>query len=313
MELKTQRTENYDQQEHQNYLSDPDWIKIGQHFEMIIPMPPYEWSLANEQDYKNFSYLAASHDKQVAAGYVSRFSNNSVKEQKIRIGNELRVGEPDPNALYVFTDKSIAKYLSNVKEFLRCHRLNDYFACYSNEHDPILKQEVDLNEYQSMFEYITMVDYLRRYKDDLVLIVAMDEASQSLTGELKEYLSARGSRIRELGFRDSYAAVLYQDHLIYEEMSDHSAVEKHWSEGERLDFPGGAFKLAKDLSLYSSGRNLGNSAYIRINEKLAWRGLRGLNILVLDDRLQAISCGKFDTYVTNQALIRRDGKCMDIE
>jgi hypothetical protein len=255
MELKTQRPENYDQQEYQNYLSDPDWIKIVQHFEMIVPMPPYERSLANEQDYKNFSYLAASHDKQVATGYVARYSNDSVKEQKIRIGNELRVGEPDPNTLYVFTDKSIAMYLSNLKEFLRCHRLNDYFACYSNEHDPILKQEVDLNEYQPMFEYITLVDYLRRYQNDLVLIVALSEASRSLTGELKEYLSARGSQIRELGYRDSYAAVLYQDYLIYEEMSNHSAVENHWSEGERLDYPGGVFTLAKELSLYSSGRN----------------------------------------------------------
>jgi hypothetical protein len=141
----------------------------------------------------------------------------------------------------------------------------------------------------------------------------MDEASQSLTGELKEYLSTRGSRIRELGFRDSYAAVLYHDYLIYEEMKNHSAVEKHWFEGDRLNYPGGVFALAKDLNLYSSGRNSGNSAYIRINEKLAWRGLRGLNILVLDDRLQVVSCGKFDTYVTDQAFLRRDGKCMDIE
>jgi len=313
MELKTQRPENYVQQEYHNYLSDPDWGKIIQHFELIIPIPPYEWSIANEQDYKNFSYLAASHDKQVAAGYVARYSNDSVKEQKIRIGNELRVGEPDPNALYVFTDKSIAKYFDDLKGSLRCHSLNDYFACYSNELDPILKQPVDLNEYQPVFEYITLVDYLRRYQNDLVLIVVMDEASQSLTGELKEYLSARGSRIRELGFRDSYAAVLYQDYLIYEDMSNHSAVEKHWSEGERFNYPGGVFALAKDLSLYSSGRNFGNSAYIRINGKLVWRGLRGLNILVLDDRLQAVSCGKFDTYVTNQAFLRRDGKCMDIE
>jgi hypothetical protein len=313
MELKTQRPENYDQQVYQNYLSDQNWIKIVPHFEMIIPMPPYEWSLANELDYKNFSYLAASHEKQVATGYVARYSNDSVKEQRIRIGNELRVGEPDPNALYVFTDRSIVKYLSKLKEFLRCHRLNDYFACYSNEHDPILKQEVDLNEYQPMFEYIKLVDYLRRHQNNLVLIVAMDEASQSLTGELKEYLSTRGSRIRELGFRDSYAAVLYHDYLIYEEMNNHSAVEKHWFEGDRLNYPGGVFALAKDLSLYSSGRNSGNSAYIRINEKLAWRGLRGLNILVLDDRLQVVSCGKFDTYVTDQAFLRRDGKCMDIE
>jgi len=89
-----------------------------------------------------------------------------------------------------------------------------------------------------MFEYITLVDYLRRYQNDLVLIVAMDEASQSLIGELKVYLSARGSRIRELGFRDSYAAVLYQDYLIYEEMSNNSAVEKHWSEGESLNYHG---------------------------------------------------------------------------
>jgi len=55
--------------------------------------------------------------------------------------------------LYVFTDESIAKRLRILK-FLRCHRLNDYLACYSNEHDPILKQEVDLNEYQLMFESV---------------------------------------------------------------------------------------------------------------------------------------------------------------
>ena len=145
MELQTHR--NYGQQVFQNYLSDPDWIKIVQHFEMIVPMPPYEWSIAQDKDYKNFSYLAASHNKKVATGYVARYSNDSVKEQKIRIGNELRVGEPDPKVLYIFTDNSIVKRIRILK-FLRCHRLNDYLTCYSNVHDPILQQEVNLNDYQ---------------------------------------------------------------------------------------------------------------------------------------------------------------------
>jgi len=311
VELKTQRPENYDQQEYQNYLSDPDWEKIVQHFEMIIPMPPYEWSLANEQDYKNFSYLAASHNKQVATGYVARYSNDSVKEQRIRIGNELRVGEPDPNALYVFTDKSIAMYLSNLKEFLRCHRLNDYFACYSNELDPILKLVVDLNKYQPMFEYITLVDYLRRYQNDLVLIVAMDEASQSLTSELKDYLSARGSRIRELGFRDSYAAVLYQDHLIYEEMSNHSAVEKQWLNGDQVEYPGGILEFREDINLFSAGRNLGNRALIQIDGKLIGDYGRGMNVIVLTELFNAISCETFDTYTGDQGLICIDASCLE--
>jgi len=294
LDIRKQLSNN---QNYQGNLVDPNWSEIVNPFEIIVPIHPYTRSIAQAWDFKDFANLAANNGKQVATGYVTRLPIKSIEKESKQIERQLRSRQPNPKSLYVFSEDTLYLYWEDIKDSTRCHLLDGYFACYSRNHFPSL-----LNN-ESNFEQINILQYFEKYHNKLIILVAEDEASQALSDEFINYLSTRGSNISQLGFRDSYALILYKDHPVFEKISKASPIIKDWTKGSQIEYSEGALSFLESISIYSAGYDLGNDSYILLNGDSNTKNKRGLNIIVLDDNFEIISTAHFDTYKTDNAII----------
>ncbi len=227
-------------------LNDPAWEKVIAPFERVVPMPPFGLSIAawpekwadadlSTADYKDFAHLAAAYGKGFSGGYLARLPYNEVEKQQKVIENRLRSGHPAPEYLYVFTPKTLADYLARFKRLggaLRCHVLDGYLACYSAKLPAQLPTSFDLADLSH--ESLPLLDFLQRYRGDVIVMVARDEASFKLGQAVRDYLAAQGAQINRLAFQDSYLLVLYNGQVIFENRHPDLAIEQRWAAGTRL-------------------------------------------------------------------------------
>ena len=210
LQIWEQKMIQYDLYKDRTYignLTDNRWIDVIKPFNTIIVIPPYEYSLKNRDDFIDFSFLASDNYKRITTGYTSRFSADDLKICTDKIIKQIHKRKFKYNQLYVFSELSIVDYLIDIKNLLRCHRLNEYIACYSKKHNAIITEEIDLDTYQSKFASQKLDQYIKD-NIDKIIIVAKDEASLALPTIVKDYLSTIGSKINLLGYRDLYVVII---------------------------------------------------------------------------------------------------------
>lgn len=180
-------------------------------------IPAFERTTANRDDYIALAYLAANQGKRVTTGAVARFPLELYVARE-RLRTEAVSGPRDHTRLYVFSAARFAQlYLTKLEPGLRCHEIGDYVACYvaGLELDFGLVEPVDLTTYlPAGYERITLTDYLKRYEDQTVILVAEGGAGEFL-GDVESFLGVRGSR-GELLPDASYAAVLHHGRVLFE-------------------------------------------------------------------------------------------------
>lgn len=281
-------------QPYTGYIDQTSWRKLTSSFETIITIPAYSKDMVRENDFRDFAYLAATTQTNLASGYLSRFSFQAIQEERARIYARLATGTPAPDTLYVLSEYWMNWFIDNLVDKFRCHRLDDFIACYSQKKGALIEKKIDLLEYQATHRVITLAELLQLYQDNTILLAVRYDGSKALDESSREYLTQLGSRIESLEFWASYAAILHEGKFVVESIDSLSDITLAYPAGTRLALANGELVLPEDIHIYSSGYPFGEDADIRVAGASTANGWRGLNLVILNDQFEMIARAVFD-------------------
>ena len=164
--------------------------------------------------------------------------------------------------------------------------------------------EINVSSYVPQgYKRVGLADYLETYRDQVVVVVAKKGIGD---------LSARASRLLFRGkstptaSRDgSYAAVIHQGYISFENWDQDKTVQETWQEGDVLGTGTEAFRVPKTLKVYSVGTPTARAANVFLDGKMLLEPQRGLNIVVLNEKFKVISKASFDTFITDEAVVKK--------
>ena len=136
------------------------------------------------------------------------------------------------------------------------------------------------------------IDFIDKYRTDIIIISVKDDATKRLSFNCKKYFVIRGSRINNLKKRGSYIAIIHNNRIVFEEISNSSAIRIDNSASEQIRplFSGSSLEVS------SAGYSHGNHSSIKINEKEYSQNQRGFNVVVLDSSLRVKETASFDMW-----------------
>lgn len=131
-----------------------------------------------------------------------------------------------------------------------------------------------------------LLDYLKKYmeyENMTIYISAMDDAASSLDNEARKILSSYGlTELENIGYRDSYIAVIEDGIVEYEEKNN--GIEPLRCNGDNYQIVSGGLESGNCSSIFISGKEYSNAK-------------RGLNIVVYDRIIDmVIDQVTFDTH-----------------
>ena len=286
-------------------LEDDRWAQLIGPFKTIALIPAFERKTANRDDYIAFAYLAASQGKQVTTGIVGRLPVE-LSNARDRLRVEALSGPRSLNRLYVFSAVAFAqRYAPEITPGLRCYNLNAYVACYNDKVEKVggIGPEIDVPSYVPQgYKRVELADYLETYRDQVVVVVA-----KKGIGDLSNRVSRLlfGSDTPPVPRDGSYAAVIHQGYVSFENWDENKTVQEMWQEGDVLGTGTEAFRVPKTLKVYSVGTPTARAANVFLDGKMLLEPERGLNIVVLNKNFKVISKAAFDTFITDEAVVEK--------
>ncbi len=286
------------------------WDTMAADVGHIAFIPPQR----QKDDYIPFALLAANHQKTFNAGYVARNSDRTNYTE--RLVDDLRNGNLDDDTLHVLRQGYL---FAPPTDTFTYGTLDGYrIVAPRNVLEPLTRELTPftygtLDSYQivtprSVLKPLTqgltpwpfqVVNDSQPYSLDELLeafstpgyaifMAVKDEASRKMPRDFMESMTAMGSNIAELGFRDAYAAVIVDGDL----------------KVEQVDTDGLVRILYRELGNYapelvSSSIGHGNSATIRIAGEQVALDRRGLNIIVLNIEEGLLRRYHYDTYLSD--------------
>lgn len=142
----------------------------------------------------------------------------------------------------------------------------------------------------------TFEGYLAARRRLVVVLSVKDEASAKLSDAVEAYLRQRGSTVDALSYRGSYAAVLVDDRVVAEALSNDEQVTRAFEAGDRL----GSLELPTSLRVTSAGLAAGNRSSIQVGGLECSPNRRGFNVAVFDRELRFVESVVVDTYLTSE-------------
>ena len=208
--------------------------------------------------------------------------------------------------MYVFSAVAFAqRYAPEITPGLRCYNLNAYVACYNDKVEKVggMGPEIDVPSYVPQgYKRVELADYLETYRDQVVVVVA-----KKGIGDLSNRVSRLlfGSDTPPVPRDGSYAAVIHQGYVSFENWDENKTVQEMWQEGDVLGTGTEAFRVPKTLKVYSVGTPTARAANVFLDGKMLLEPERGLNIVVLNKNFKVISKAAFDTFITDEAVVEK--------
>lgn len=271
-----------------NFLYSTDlWQPAMEASDRIITYPPYAWEFIKSCDQAKLTHMAAIYDKPITCGRTVYSSS----KQKSMFRNYLNTQidtlqlESERNTLFVSTANSFVKFRPLLEQdIVQTFFWDDYWIYPPNELYNKVKDRYpkSANEMLLTFHPESLISFVSNRKDKTILMSVKDEARHKLSDDFKQYMTERGSKIDQLKFRGSYAAILQQDLVVAEKMSSDEVVN-----------------LQKDsIYIESAGRLAGNFSSIKISEIEYSPAKRGINLVVLD-KGKVIETINYDTFTSS--------------
>jgi hypothetical protein len=279
------------------------WKEVVQDFDRIIVIPPFTQSAQNQFDFIDFSLLALNNSKETSAGYAARYPFEEIQSSNKTFIDQIRGSEPDPEALYVFSQDSFYYFQDEMNSNLLCYELEDYFVCSTRGRFDFLESYHHGQRDQDKYIKMTIDEFFEAHKESLILLTAYDEASNSLSDAFKQNMKIRGSGLIELPYRSAYSGVFFNDRLIKEVMDTEKPVELLLEQGIKIESGAHFFTLPKDIFIRSEGFGHGGGSFVLIAGENVLNGARGLNAVVLNSDLEVLATAIFDTHQTETGLV----------
>lgn len=260
-----------------------------QNVSRIVTYPAFDRTIVKNDDYIDFSFMAAVNNKPITAGYLARFDGEKAERYRNEVlPDSIRKGQLN-NSLYVTNDEHLYDFfdaLLSGKAFWV--KKPPYNYIFSSE-NKLVKSQLEVGRY---IKYDKGKDFLERHRDLIVIISSKDEAVTHLSEEIKTYLTNIGSRINNLQFRGSYFSVIKNDRILLEEINNHGEAHVVLP----VDYELESYRLPKALEVRGAGKDFGDISIIAVdNIDLSANG-RGLNMVALDRDLNLVESVNVDTH-----------------
>lgn len=247
-----------------------------------------------------FVYLAGRYHIPVNIGSLARYDFQQAGVYQNNLRDSLHNLQLQANRLYIIPEYEIdlnrkllaqpeilSAYLDKYYIHLTANSDAEVLATYHNS--KAQKDNFGINSLQSLKDFFDL------HKENLVLVSAMDEATNGLDDASYDALRNMGANLDKLKFRYSYLLIVNQNKVIYEESSENERRELTISQGSQqlgLDW-------LRDIYLMSSGSNSGSASSIKVAAQEFSPQKRGFNMLVLNQAFEIIETAHFDTFVSS--------------
>ena len=144
---------------------------------------------------------------------------------------------------------------------------------------------------------LTILEFFKKYDHSIIFILAQDDASRSLSHEIKKYISEAGGSIDLLKFRQGYAAILKNRKIVREVFGKPNEAQLHYADNSLPSFCSG-------ISLTSRGYDgkIYPESILSIRGKKILLKKRGLHLIAIDGQYVVMAC--FDTHkYDNQRIV----------
>jgi hypothetical protein len=145
------------------------------------------------------------------------------------------------------------------------------------------------------------IEFLEKHRSDTIIISVKNDAIKRLTYTSGVYLLTIGSKINTLKKGGSYIAIIHKNRVIFEKISNSSAIEMNNSASEKVK----ALFLDNTIEVSSAGYKHDNYSSIKINGKEYSENRSGFNTVVLNSQLKVKEVVNFDM---GEKVYRREDK-----
>jgi len=262
----------------------------------IMIYPPFERTIIKNDDYMNFAFLAAEQNKPVTTGYVARFSYDEFYNYRDKEIKDSLVNSLVNNSLYITNDNNLYVFINPVLQNKAVWFKVGEYNCILNSNNVNAKRFLDNGKY---IKIDLIVEFLRKYKDQTVIMVAMDEATRNLSEIVRNYLQEKNSKINSLAYRGSYISIIRKGNINLEVVNNESAAILNYASKTNLN----GFIIPKQLEIHSAGATFGNYSKILINGQEFSPNKRGINLVSLDDQMNVIETKNIDTHLNSLGIL----------
>ena len=286
------------------------WKPLFAEASRVIVFPPYDWNILHPMDMYTFARAAAENGKAITDGYYARRDHVLIRRYEKKLYDEWAVndlGEND-NAIFVGNKKQLWRFDTLVKSGkLLCYTYQDYAVLIPPtlpNTRAYLEKKTDAQKLP--FNTEGVVSIVKKYKNNTILIVAMEEAANKLDLETKAFFMDMGAtELRNMAFAGAYVCILYKGKMVFEQLDNQHIIEKKWETTTVLRDTLGKpiFIFKKPITLSSGGAYMGRSSKMIIGDKDYSPNKRGLNFVILNDAFEVIDVLDVDTYEGTKRVI----------
>jgi hypothetical protein len=286
--------------EENHYLK---WKPLFAEASRVIVFPPYDWNILRPMDMYTFSRAASENGKAITDGYYARRDHVLIRRYEKKLYDEWAIndlGEND-NAIFVGNKKQLWRFDTLVKSGkLQCYTYQDYAVLIPPTlHNTRNYLEKKTDAQKLPFNTEGVVSIVEKYKNNTILIVAMEEAANKLDLETKaKFMDMGATELRNMAFAGAYICILHKGKAVFEQLDNQHIIEKKWDTHTILKDTLGkpVFTFKKPITLSSGGAYMGRSSKMMIGDKDHSPNKRGLNFVILNDAFEVIDVLDVDTY-----------------
>lgn len=264
-------------------LEDPRWDALISASRVVSILPP---SYRETDLLYPLTHRTARLSTPITSAYVARRDPDQQAAADARLLEAIVNGNLDPDTLYIAAN-SPALALLPADHASRLGSLEGLLVLPPRDYaGPALQPApVFPFDHVGVLEAPSLAGLVASCRTACSLLLAVkDEASTNLPDEFIQEMTRRGSRISELGWRQSYAAVLHDGNLVAEEIGRDGPV----SISIHLE--------GVPMSIDSLGANSGNLASIEAASRQLAFNRRGFNLVRIDWARRVVEIGVVDVY-----------------
>lgn len=278
-------------------LSKEKWTIAFEKANIILVYPPYSRQIHEGFDNCYFIELAYEQKIPINTGHLARFDEAGRTRQLKILDERLAKADISADSREVFV--CAAYDLHRFEPFIRSgkvipYKIDNYYAFI-----PAGMKKVNTTlqamgkQINQSFNYESFQNFIERYRHDIWLIAARDDARNHLSNckHFMEYMEGMHSKISSMQFRNAYTAIIRHDSL-YDENIGESRIEKEL----KLSFRKDSLITDKSIQLVSAGMDHGDVSEIKLDKTNYSMNHRGLNVVILDESGNVKISTFFDTF-----------------
>jgi Family of unknown function (DUF6311) len=270
------------------------WKPIMAEAEHIVTLPLYFWDIKSSYDFFTFSRAASEEKASITTGYFARRSNVVISAYQEKAYKDWAEGNIAENTNAVFIGRK--EKLWRLDKLVKKGQLVPFeYDGYGVLVPPTLTKTLDylrkLPDCRPLpFNTEGVSDFIKRHADKTIFVTVSEEATFKLDATTREAFQNTGStEFSKLGFMGAYIGVIHKGKTVFEAVDNEKMLEKTWKSTPIL-------KGGSPVELVSAGATMGRKSNTKINGKEYSPQKRGLNFVVVNDKLEVIETADFDTY-----------------